>query len=175
MSARSLRTTAFASREELADALQCLFVSEVLVPSTPLWVVTPWISDVPIIDNRAGGFGGLIPALPNRWIRLAEVIEQQLVRGGSLVVACRPDDHNRSFTDQVTRRAREVGREQSVRVRMSPELHEKGILSEGAFFSGSMNLTYNGLRRLEEVIHLTDDADSVARTRAAYQDRWGEP
>lgn len=175
MSARSLRTTAFASREELADALQCLFVSEVLVPSTPLWVVTPWISDVPILDNRAGGFTGLIPALPNRWIRLAEVIEQQLVRGGSLVVACRPDDHNRSFTDQVTRRAREIGREQSLRVCLSPELHEKGILSEGAFFSGSMNLTYNGLRRLEEVIHFTDEADAVARTRVAYQDRWGEP
>ena len=60
-------------------------------------------------------------------------------------------------------------------VRLSPELHEKGILSTAAFLSGSMNLTYNGLRRLEEVVHLTDDSDSVARARAAYQDRWGEP
>ena len=38
-----------------------------------------------------------------------------------------------------------------------------------------MNLTYNGLRRLEEVIHLTDEGDAVARARAAYQDRWGQP
>lgn len=175
MTVRSLRTTAFASRVELADALQCVFVSEILVPSTPLWLVTPWISDVPIIDNRSGRFAGLIPALPERWIRLGEIIEQQLIRGGSLVVACRPDDHNRSFTDQVQRRAREIGREQRVRVIRAPELHEKGILSATAFLSGSMNMTYNGLRKLEEVVHLTDESDAVARARAAYQDRWGEP
>ena len=175
MTVRSLRTTAFGSREELADALQCLFVSEVLVPSTPLWIVTPWISDVPIIDNRAGRFAGLIPALPERWIRLGEIIEQQLIRGGSLVVACRPDDHNRSFTDQIQRRSRDLDREQRVRISLSPELHEKGILFSTAFLSGSMNMTYNGLRRLEEVVHLTDESDAVARARAAYQDRWGEP
>ena len=175
MTDRSLRTTAFASRHELADALQCLFVSEVLVPSTPLWIVTPWISDVPIIDNRAGRFMGLIPALPQRWLRLGEVLEHQLIRGGSLVVACRPDDHNRSFTDQLQRRTREIGREQRLHVSVSAELHEKGILSETVLLSGSMNLTYNGLRRLEEVVHLTDDGNAVGRARAAYQDRWGQP
>ena len=175
MTTRSLRTTAFASREELADALQCLFVSEILVPSRPLWIVTPWISDVPIIDNRAGGFGGLIPALPQRWIRLGEILEQQLVRGGSLVIACRPDDHNRSFTDQLRRRTREIGSERRVRVRLAAELHEKGILTNTVLLSGSMNLTYNGLRVLEEVIHLTDENDPVARARVAYQDRWGSP
>jgi len=175
VTARSLRTTAFASREELADALQCLFVSEVLVPSTPLWIVTPWISDVPIIDNRTGRFAGLIPALPQRWIRLGEILEQLLVRGGSLVIACRPNNHNRSFTDHLRRRIRDVGSEQHVRVRLSAELHEKGILTETVFLSGSMNLTYNGLRVLEEVIHLTDESDPVARARVAYQDRWGSP
>ncbi len=175
MTARSLRTTAFASRQELADALQCLFVAELLVPSTPLWIVTPWVSDVPIIDNRTGQFRGLMPALPQRWIRLSEVLEQQLARGGSLVIACRPDDHNRSFTRQLQRGIREVGREKQVRINLSAELHEKGILTESVFLSGSMNLTYNGLRTLEEVIHLTDESDAVARARAAYQDRWGKP
>ena len=175
MTARSLRTTAFASREELADALQCVFVSEVLAPSTPLWIVTPWISDVPIIDNRAGRFAGLIPALPQRWIRLGEILEQQMIRGGSLVIACRPNDHNRSFTDQLQRRIREIGREQRVRFSLSAELHEKGILAEKVLLSGSMNLTYNGLRILEEVVHLTDESDAVARARASYQDRWGQP
>ena len=175
MTTRSLRTTAFASREELADALQCLFVSEVLLPSRPLWIVTPWISDVPLVDNRTGRFAGLVPALPKRWLRLGEIIEQLLIRSGSVVIACRPDDHNRLFTDQLQRRSREIGRDAKVRVWLSPDLHEKGILSATAFLSGSMNLTYNGLRRLEEVIHITDDIDSVARTRASYQDRWGEP
>ena len=116
-----------------------------------------------------------MPALPQRWIRLSEVLEQQLARGGSLVIACRPDDHNRSFTRQLQRGIREVGREKQVRINLSAELHEKGILTESVFLSGSMNLTYNGLRTLEEVIHLTDESDAVARARAAYQDRWGKP
>lgn len=175
MTRRSLRTTAYSSREELSDALQCLFVAEVLRPSAPLWVVTPWISDVPIIDNRTGRFAGLIPALPERWIRLGEILEQQLLRGGSLVVACRPNDHNHSFTDALVRRAREIRRVDHVRVRLSSELHEKGILTTRTLLSGSMNLTYNGLRRLEEAIHLTDESDAVARARVTYQDRWGLP
>ena len=174
MTVRSLRTTAFASRRELSDALQCLFVAELLVPSSPLWIVTPWVSDVPIIDNRTGRFKGLVPALPQRWIRLGEVLEQHLVRGGSLVIACRPDDHNRSFTDQLQRGIREIGREQQLRINLSAELHEKGILTDSVFLNGSMNLTYNGLRTLEEMINLTDESDAVARARAAYQDRWGE-
>ena len=175
MTARSLRTTAFASRQELADALQCLFVAELLMPSTPLWIVTPWISDVPIIDNRTGRFKGLMPALPQRWIRLGEILEQQLVRGGSLVIACRPDDHNQTFTSQLRQGVRQIGCEQQVRVSLSAELHEKGILTESVFLGGSMNLTYNGLRTLEEVVHLTDESDAVLRARVAYQDRWGEP
>ena len=175
MTARSIRTAAFASREQLADALQSLFVSEILVPSRPLWIVTPWISDVPILDNRAGRFVGLIPALPQRWVRLGEILEQQLIRGGSLVVACRPVEHNRSFVGQLQRRSREIGCELVLKVCFESDLHEKGILSAELLLSGSMNLTYNGLRRLEEAIYLTDESDAIARARVAYQDRWGEP
>ena len=72
MSTRSLRTSAFSSRDELADALQALFIGELLSPSTPLWIVTPWISDVVIVDNRAGRFAGLLPDMPTRMIRLAD-------------------------------------------------------------------------------------------------------
>ena len=175
MNSRSLRTTAFASREELADALQSLFVSEVLVPSRPLWMITPWISDVRVVDNRAGRFQGLLPGFPRRWVRLGELLEHQLKRGGSIVLACRPDDHNKTFTNLLSRRSRELGLGSKLTVRTAAKLHEKGILSGDTFLSGSMNLTYNGLRRLEESIQLTDDADTVARTRVAYQDRWGQP
>ena len=175
MTTRNLRTTAFASREELADAMQNVFVAEVLRPSRPLWLVTPWISDVPLVDNRPGRFVGLLPGLPRRVLRLGELLEHQLIRGGSVVVACRPDTHNAAFTATLTRRAEELGVEASLRTLFSDELHEKGILTDRLLLSGSMNLTYNGLRRLEESIHLTNSGDAVARTRIEYQDRWGAP
>ena len=54
-----------------------------------------------------------------------------------------------------------------LKCRFAGELHEKGILSGKVLLSGSMNLTYNGIRRLEESILITDDTDAVARARHA--------
>jgi hypothetical protein len=152
--------------------LQALFIAELLDPSAPLWIVTPWISDVVIIDNRAGRFTGLLPSLPHRSIRLAEVLLAHAQRGGSIVIACRPDDHNRSFVEQIQARAADAGVSTQLTCRYSSELHEKGLLTRHLLLSGSMNLTYNGLRRLEESILVTDDTDAVARARHAYEDRW---
>jgi hypothetical protein len=159
----------------LADALQALFIAELLDPSAPLWIVTPWISDVVIVDNRAGLFTGLLPDLPQRPIRLTEILLAHLGRGGSIVIACRPDDHNRGFIEHLTARAVEAGSDDHLICRYSADLHEKGVLTQHLLLSGSMNLTYNGLRRLEESILVTDDADAVARARHAYEDRWRQP
>lgn len=175
MRTRNLRTTAFSSREELADALQALFIGEVMTPSTPMWIVTPWISDVVVIDNRSARFTGLMPDMPRRQIRFGETLLALLQRGGTLVIACRPDDHNRAFTERLAERALEAGVDDGLRQQFSRELHEKGVLTRHVLLSGSMNLTYNGLRRLEESILLTDDSDAVARARHAYEDRWGQP
>jgi hypothetical protein len=92
-----------------------------------------------------------------------------------VVVACRPDDHNRTFIEQLEERTRDAGVDERFARRFAVDLHEKGILTAHLLLSGSMNLTYNGLRRLEESILLTDDDDAVARARHAYEDRWGMP
>lgn len=175
MRTRSLRTSAFSSREELADALQGLFVAELLTPSEPLWIVSPWISDVAILDNRSGRFTGLLPDMPQRSIRLGEILLSQMSRGGSVVLACRPDDHNKMFINQFHQHAVDAGLGDHMVCKFAAELHEKGILTSHLLVSGSMNLTYNGLRRLEESILLTNDSDTVARARHAYEDRWGFP
>lgn len=175
MTTRQIRTTTTSAREELADALQALFVAELQAPSKPIWIVTPWISDVPIIDNRTGRFGGLLPDFPQRWIRLTELLVHQLALGGSITIACRPIDHNQSFTNQLERRCAERGFESRLAIRFGEELHEKGILTTHILISGSMNLTFNGLRRLEESIQISDDPDLIGRTRNAYKDRWGAP
>jgi hypothetical protein len=172
---RMLRTSTFASREELVDALQSLFLAELLHPSSPLWLVTPWISDIAVIDNRAGAFSGLVPDLAARQVRLTEVLTLQMARGGAVVIACRPDPRNTAFVEQITQSAKSLAVLPRLRCRHAEELHEKGILSRHAMLSGSMNLTHNGLRRLEESILITDDPDAMARARHAYEDRWGGP
>ncbi|WP_020108644.1 phospholipase D-like domain-containing protein DpdK [Nocardia sp. 348MFTsu5.1] len=174
MSSRSLRTSALSSREELADALQALFIAELLEPSAPLWLITPWISDIAVLDNRSGLFTGLLPDLPQRPIRLSEVLLNQMQRGGGVVIVCRPDEHNKTFVELFQARAASEGDlAKRLKCTYANDLHEKGILSGSILLSGSMNLTYNGIRRLEESIQITNDADSVARARHAYEDRWG--
>ncbi len=175
MTSRTVRTAAFTSREELGDALQNLFIAELLHPSQPIWLVTPWISDISLIDNRSGSFAGIAPDLPQRKIRLAEILLLTLARGGQVVIACRPDPHNTAFVDQLTQAADTQGLHERLRWRYAEELHEKGILGRHAMLSGSMNLTYNGLRRLEESIVITRESDALARARHAYEDRWGRP
>lgn len=175
MRTRTLRTSALASREELADALQGLFLAELLRPSQPIWLVTPWISDVVVIDNRAGAFKGLLPDLPQRQIRLAEVLLLHLRTGGKVVIACRPDTHNTALVEGLRQAVVDHDLGDHFRHVYADELHEKGILSRHALLSGSMNLTYNGLRRLEESILITDESDAMTRARHAYEDRWGMP
>jgi hypothetical protein len=175
MSSRTVRTSALASREELADALQNLFLAELLNPSTPLWIITPWISDVAVVDNRTGSFSGLTADLPLRHLRLSEVLALQVARGGQVVVGCRPDPHNVAFVEHMTVALQAANSSRRFRHQYADELHEKGILSRYAMLSGSMNLTYNGLRRLEESILITNEPDAMARARHAYEDRWGRP
>jgi hypothetical protein len=169
---RHLRTTAVARREELADVLQTMFVSELLVPSHPLWIVSPWISDVELLDNRAEQFAGLVPDLAPRWVRLGEILQRSMAGGGTVVIATRPDEHNLSFVRGLETAASELDAADQLTVRLSAELHEKGILTDHIHLSGSMNLTFNGLRRLEEAIQVSADPETMARVRHSYEDRW---
>ena len=169
---RHLRTTAVSRREELADVLQTLMVSELLNPSKPLWIVSPWISDVELLDNRVEQFSGLVPDLSSRWVRLGEILTRAIAGGGSVVIATRPDDHNMKFVNSFESSVAAVDASERLTVRFATDLHEKGILTDRLHLSGSMNLTFNGLRRLEEAVQVNADTESVARVRHTYVDRW---
>lgn len=170
---RQLRTTAVARREELADVLQTLMVSELLSPSDPLWIVSPWISDVELLDNRVDQFSGLVPDLSSRWVRLGEILTRTIAGGGSVVIATRPDDHNMRFVKSFERSIESSGGIDRLTVRFASDLHEKGVLTDRIHLSGSMNLTFNGLRRLEEAVQVNSDPEAIARVRHSYEDRWG--
>ena len=41
---------------QLPDLLQTILVAELIAPSQCLWLVSPWISDIPVVDNTANTF-----------------------------------------------------------------------------------------------------------------------
>jgi hypothetical protein len=157
----------------LRSLLGSLLAAEVLSPSNCLWLVSPWVGDPPILDNRAGTFSAVEPDWPREVIRLHATLESILRRGGRLVAATKPaasQPYNRGFTAAV-RRWRELGL--AAVLRESEELHEKGMLGDGFFLFGSMNFTDTGVERAEELVSLRTDNETLAYHRRALADRWG--
>lgn len=152
--------------------MQGLFVAELVYPSEEIFIITPWISDVEIIDNQAKTFSGIENDLPFGKIRLSTVLMRIMQRGGDITIATRPGHHNETFTKLLTNKALIEHVNKKLNVAFASELHEKGILTSSIYMSGSMNLTHNGLNKLEEKVTLTRDKNEITRTRTEFVDRW---
>jgi hypothetical protein len=155
------------------ELLQAIFVGEMLAPSRCLWLVSPWVSDIPIIDNRTGAFDALDSSWGPRVLRLGEVIARALRIGTTVVVGSRPLRHNRPFLSQLSTAASELGVSSSLLINEAEDLHEKGLLGDDFYLSGSMNLTYGGVELLEETVKFDTAQDVVAQARLVYYERWG--
>lgn len=76
-----------------------------------------------------------------------------------------------AFLDRLRRGAEPEGL--PFRVHEQEELHEKGILGDGFYLSGSMNFTFSGISLNEEAVHFIVDPAAVAENRVALFSRWG--
>jgi hypothetical protein len=163
------------SEREVEHLLQHLFVVEALAPSDRLWLVSPWITDLEIIDNRASSFRGVEPAWPHRWIRLSELLASLAQRGTRIVVATRADEHNESFRRRLEAAAVAVGAGHRIAnvIDAEDEQHTKGLLGDGYFLSGSMNLTVRGVHINDEQVTLSLDENEVAQARINFRDCYG--
>ena len=70
---RIIRKSRQNSAHEAAELLAGLFTAELSAPSTSMWLVSPWISDVELIDNTAGTFAAL-SRFGRRRVRLTEIL-----------------------------------------------------------------------------------------------------
>lgn len=158
---------------QASDLLQTIFASELVFPSKQVWIVSPWISDIPVLDNRANAFTSIVGDWAPTRVRLSAVISHLLRRGTAIQVAARPVEHNREFFTQLRRQAAESSNQ--LRLSEVDALHEKGILGDGYYLSGSMNLTRNGITFNEEVVHFFTDPSVVAMNRQLFIERWKPP
>lgn len=157
---------------QLNDLLQNLLVTELLAPSDRLWVLSPWISDIVVIDNASGQFKSLLPGLPSRAIRLTEVLTELSRRGTDIQVIIRDDPRNAQTRQRLTELAR-VGPRPQLLIRNN--LHDKGILTDHFHIHGSMNFTFFGKTKNEEGVTVVSDPDQIARAWVEYQNRYQLP
>lgn len=163
---RLIVKTSAENSNDIRDLLESLLASELLCPGPEIWIVSPWISDVALLDNRSGAYSGLDASWPKRHITLAELLAHALKANPSTVlhIVTRPDSHNTRFTERLRFLAELDGNAERLRIDENrPELHTKGIATHAFALIGSMNLTYNGISVLEETVHLDVDSARISQ------------
>jgi len=173
MSGRVIHRSDWRCQNEVRELLQAVFLAESLEPSRCLWLISPWVSDIPLLDNRTGAFTALEPAWSRNEIRLSEVCGSLLRQGGFIVLATRPDAHNDDLIRKLQTKAYEARAVENLVVHRAKNLHEKGLLGNGYYVSGSMNFTWNGIELLEELVRYDTAEDVIADKKLEYHNRWG--
>lgn len=166
---RRIFKTAITNQNVVRELLQLMFVSEFLARGEEIWLVSPWVSNIVLLDNRAGGFDAINPEWRRREIRLVDCAIQLLSSGERVTVVSRPDEHNKRFLFRLGEAAREAGVGNFLTLIERDHLHTKGILTEHGLLLGSMNITYNGLELNDEYVEYDTDPASLAGTRLAFE------
>ena len=174
MTVRRILKSSASFHNEAREIIHAIFISEFLCPSRCLWLASPWLSDIRIIDNSTGAYGAIDPTWGRRGIRLIEILIGLVSRGTTLVLVTRPDPHNKTFLRQLTCLVEDAGFQERLLVLSDREkLHHKGLLGDTFYLNGSMNFTYNGLEILEEEVVLETALEQVAEARLEYFNRYG--
>ena len=171
MSTRHFLQSATDSRNAVKELLQIIFAAELLRPSRCLWIVSPWLRDIPVIDNTTGEFLSLCPGLPRSEVRMSRVLRTLIERGTQVVIATRPEEGNSQLPDALLGAAEDTAG--AIIRHERKTLHAKGIVGDRFALSGSMNLTYNGLECLTEMLMLQTDAGDVEQLRVQFADEYG--
>jgi phosphatidylserine/phosphatidylglycerophosphate/cardiolipin synthase-like enzyme len=167
---RRIFKSAVTSQNLIRELLQLMLLGELLAPGGErAWLVSPWISNILLFDNRAGGFGSVNPEWGNREVRLIEVAVNLIARGTPLGIATSFDTHNDAFIATVNEAAEEAGLSDQLLVVQRQHLHTKGVLLKRGLLTGSMNLTYNGLELNDEMVVYDTNAKTLAEARLNFE------
>jgi hypothetical protein len=148
--------------------LTAVLLAELLTPSSEIWLVSAWISDVPAVDNSRGDYDSLFGDAVARVYQLSEVLGLLTNRGARLTVVARDVPENDSF---LTRLGRAAVPERLYVIR-SPDAHEKTFFGAEWLLSGSMNFTINGMTVNDEVVTYKLDGAAAAQARIDLAHRW---
>jgi phosphatidylserine/phosphatidylglycerophosphate/cardiolipin synthase-like enzyme len=166
---RRIFRSSVTSQDVVRELLQIMCLAELLAPSPEIWLVSPWISDFVLLDNRNGRFDAINPQWQRREIRLVDYALQAMTHGTHTIVVTRPDSHNQTFLNRLSDRALESGLGDRIQVISRERLHTKGILTGASLLLGSMNLTYSGLELNEESIYYETSTEAIAKARVEFE------
>lgn len=167
---RRIFKTAQTAENTIKELVTLILMSEVSDPGSEVYFVSPWISNVPLLDNRNGSFDTVNPDWGHRLIRLVDITSHLITLGCTVQIVTRSDTHNRYFLSQLSEIIEDQGLLHSLRILIRDSLHTKGILTKHGVLIGSMNLTYNGFTELDEVVTYDKAEQEISQARLAFSD-----
>ncbi|GAA2607321.1 phospholipase D-like domain-containing protein DpdK [Streptomyces axinellae] len=149
------------------SALSAVLMAEMLNPSREVWLVSPWITDVTVVDNSHGAYDAFFGDVPPSSWRLSDTL-LRIARGGARVsVITRPDPHNEVFLRRI-----ESSRLTGVKVWRDPDVHEKTLCGQEWILTGSMNFTVRGLAKNDEAVTYKVGGPDAGQARLDLAQRW---
>ena len=167
---RRIFKSAVTSQNLIRELLQLMLLAELLAPGGErAWLVSPWISNIVLFDNSAGGFASVNPEWGHREIRLIEVATDLMARGTPLGIATSLDEHNDPLIVGLGEAADEAGIADMLTIVQRKHLHTKGVLLKRGLLTGSMNLTHNGLELNDEMVVYDTTLKTIAEARLNFE------
>jgi phosphatidylserine/phosphatidylglycerophosphate/cardiolipin synthase-like enzyme len=160
------------AREEVRRLLAAIFSAELTQPSSEVWLVSPWIRNVVVLDNQGGDFAALDVTWGQREIRLFDCLASLVARGGRVRLKTSRDRASQDLVAALTRRARDLEVADHLQVSVSDRLHTKGLLTDRCLIRGSMNFTLRGVEFNEEAVTYDIDPASIAEMRISLDEQW---
>jgi hypothetical protein len=166
MKNRIIKSRSRSSLVLLSDCLSSILSLELLSPSREVFLISPWVSNVPLLNNTQGQFRSIIPESPTDWIGLGDLLALLSDRGSNVYVLCRSDQ---PLNEDFIRRLPEA-----IKCKKTKRLHEKGLITSNFYFRGSMNFTYSGVNLNDESVELTTEKEIVVQALLEAQHSWQE-
>ena len=166
MTERQIRRSRHQAQSAIADLLTVAFSGELLRPSKRLTLVSPYMSDFPVLDNGTESFSSLDPAWPATTIPMTWVLRSMLGRGSEVRVACQHGRRQDQFVRSLFEFAERDDTLELLKVhqfdKSGPLSHEKALIADRWALHGSMNFTFSGVELNGELVTLTTDPNRIA-------------
>ena len=147
----------------LEELFHNIFMAEFLDPSDEIWIVSPWVSNIQIFDNRGGAFTTLCPDWQGLSVKLGHVLIRLLSVQAKINVVANNDTHNDQFFFSLDQKSKDLGW-----MRTSDYFAVKRciprIFTRHGSLTGSMNITFSGVNINDEHLVYTISKEAMPRT-----------
>jgi hypothetical protein len=161
---RIIKSNSHSNSSQLIEILSSIFALELLSPSKSVYLYSPWITDVTLINNAYGQYRSLIPESEQSKIRLSSLLNILSERSTRIFILTRPDSKN---TGTFLTRLSEL-----IHCKFNPNLHEKILVTDHFYFRGSMNFTYSGININDEHSELSTDSEYISQALVQAKRSW---